>query len=133
MKRLMLDTGVASDYIFRRNGVYERVRECAARGIRIGIAMPAIGELFAGVEHSQSRERNRDILKRDIHGFRPWPFDRKAAEEFGRLYAYLRSIGRPMQQIDVQIAAIALSLGSCRLATRDGDFRAIPGLDLEIW
>lgn len=133
MKRLMLDTGVAGDYIFRRKDVYERVREFATKGIKIGIAMPAIGELFAGVEHSQSRERNLEILKRDLHGLRPWPFDRKAAEEFGRLYAYLRSIGRPMQQIDVQIAAIALSLGSCKLVTRDGDFRAIPRLDLETW
>jgi tRNA(fMet)-specific endonuclease VapC len=133
MKRLMLDTGIAGDYIFRRKNVYERVRHAAARGLKIGIAMPAIGELFAGIEQSQSREINLDKLKRDLHGLRPWPFDRKAAEEFGRLYAYLRKIGRPMQQIDVQIAGIALSLGSCTLATRDTDFGAIPGLTVEMW
>lgn len=133
MKRLMLDTGVAGDYIFRRQNVYDRVRMAAAQGQKVGIAMPAIGELFAGIEHSQSRERNLDILKRSLHSLRPWPFDRQAAEEFGRLYAYLRSIGRPMQQIDVQIAAIALSLGSCTLVTRDSDFAAIPGLSIETW
>jgi tRNA(fMet)-specific endonuclease VapC len=133
MKRLMLDTGIAGDYIFRRRGIYERVREAASRGLKVGIAMPAIGELFSGVEQSHSREENLLRLKRNLHGLRPWPFDRKAAEEFGRLYAYLRSIGRPMQQIDVQIAAIALSLGSCTLATNDSDFTAIPGLDVEWW
>jgi tRNA(fMet)-specific endonuclease VapC len=133
MKRLMLDTGIAGDYIFRRKNIYERARQAVAQGQKVGIAMPAIGELFAGVEQSQSRERNLDKLKRNLHSLRPWPFDRKAAEEFGRLYAYLRKIGRPMQQIDVQIAAIALSLGSCALATRDTDFSAIPGLTVEFW
>jgi tRNA(fMet)-specific endonuclease VapC len=133
MKRLMLDTGIAGDYIFRRKNIYERVRMKATQGVKIGIAMPAIGELFAGVEHSQTRDQNLGKLKRNLHGLRPWPFDRRCAEEFGRLYAYLRKIGRPMQQIDVQIASIALSLGSCTLATRDSDFDSIPGLTVEKW
>ena len=133
MKRLMLDTGVAQDYVFRRSGAFQKIRETAARGIKVGIALPAIGELFAGVENSHSREVNLRKLKHDLHGLRPWPFDRKAAEEFGRLYAFLRRGGRPMQQIDIQIAAIALSLGGCVLATRDSDFEAIPGLAVERW
>jgi tRNA(fMet)-specific endonuclease VapC len=133
MRRLMLDTGVAADYIFRRRDVYDRVRDAAARGIKVGIAMPAVGELFAGAEHSWSRERNLERLKRQLHALTPWPFDRRAAEEFGRLFAYLRRSGRPMQQIDIQIGAIAIALGNCTLATRDSDFSAIPGLAVELW
>lgn len=133
MKRLMLDTGVASDCIFRRGNVFERVMIAANQGIKVGVALPAIGELFAGAENSHSRERNLPKLKHNFRGLRSWPFDRKAAEEFGRLYAHLRKIGRPMPQIDIQIAAIALSLGSCTLATRDSDFDAIPGLQIERW
>jgi tRNA(fMet)-specific endonuclease VapC len=133
MKRLMLDTGVASDFIIRRRNVHEKVREAASRGINVGIALPAIGELFAGVELSQTRDKNFGKLKHNLRGLTPWPFDRKAAEEFGRLFAYLRRTGRPMQQIDIQIAAIALSLGSCTLVTRDSDFAAIPGLTIETW
>ena len=71
MKRLMLDTGIAGDYVFRRKNVYERVRQSADRGLKIGIAMPAIGELYAGVEQSRSREINLDKLKRNLHGLRP--------------------------------------------------------------
>jgi tRNA(fMet)-specific endonuclease VapC len=37
-----------------------------------------------------------------------WPFDRAAAREYGILFAELRRIGRPMQQMDIQIAAIAI-------------------------
>jgi tRNA(fMet)-specific endonuclease VapC len=38
-----------------------------------------------------------------------------------------------MQQIDVQIAAVALSLGNCTVVTKDSDLSAIPGLDVEDW
>jgi tRNA(fMet)-specific endonuclease VapC len=56
-----------------------------------------------------------------------------AAAEFGRLFAELRRVGRPMQQIDIQIAAIALSLGNCVVVSADSDLAAVPGLTVENW
>jgi len=38
-----------------------------------------------------------------------------------------------MQQIDIQIAAIALTLGNCAVVTKDSDFQAIPALDVVDW
>jgi tRNA(fMet)-specific endonuclease VapC len=40
-----------------------------------------------------------------------WPFTRDAAEEYGKIATELKRIGRPMQQIDIMIGAIARSLG----------------------
>ena len=37
MKRYLLDTGIASDYVNRRSGVYERACDAVARGDRIGV------------------------------------------------------------------------------------------------
>jgi tRNA(fMet)-specific endonuclease VapC len=62
-----------------------------------------------------------------------WPYTHEAAEEFGRLFAELRRIGRPMQQIDIQIAAIARSLGNCTVVSADSDLLAVPGLTVENW
>ena len=45
MRRFLLDTGIAGDYINRRNNVYDRAREEVARGNRIGICIPVFGEL----------------------------------------------------------------------------------------
>jgi len=132
-RKLLLDSGIASDYVLRRNGVYERAREEIAKGHKIGICLPVLGELLGGVEFSTTRERNRQRLIDQASDFAEWPFDRKAAEEYGRLYAFLRRIGRPMQQIDIQIAAVSLTLPRCTLATRDSDFDAIPGLAIERW
>jgi predicted nucleic acid-binding protein len=58
---------------------------------------------------------------RNLPAFRIWPFNEAAAREFGRLAALLKQMGRPMQQIDIQIAAIALSLGNCTVVTKDSD------------
>src|SRR4051812_45189441 len=109
MRRCLLDTGIAGHYLFRRQGVYQRARVEAARGHRIGICIPVLGELWYGVENSASRERNATRLRRTLAELVVWPFEKLAAEEFGRLAAELRRLGRPMGKIDIQIAAIALT------------------------
>jgi tRNA(fMet)-specific endonuclease VapC len=62
-----------------------------------------------------------------------WPYDESAAREFGMLFSELRSRGRPMQQVDIQIAAISLTLGNCTVITKDSDFAAIARLPIENW
>ncbi len=93
--------------------------------------MPTLCELFAGVENSDTRDRNYVRLKHNLKRLSLWPLDRDATEEFGRLYALLKRNGRPMPQMDIQIAAIVLTLGNCTLVTKDSDFAAIPGLTIE--
>ena len=51
MRRCLLDTGAASDYLNRRLLVsFERAREETARGNRVGIGMPVLAELHFGVD-----------------------------------------------------------------------------------
>ncbi len=42
-------------------------------------------------------------------------------------------MGRPMQTIDIMLAAIPISLGNCTVVTTDSDLLAIPGLSVENW
>ena len=64
MTRYLLDTGIAGDYIHRRNNVYSLAHEAVKNGHRIGIGLPVLAELWYGVENSSSRARNeaRDAL-----------------------------------------------------------------------
>jgi tRNA(fMet)-specific endonuclease VapC len=64
---------------------------------------------------------------------RCWPYEKPAAHEFGRIIAELKRIGRPMQQVDIQIAAIAFALGDCTVVTGDSDLVAVPDLTVESW
>ena len=133
MRRYLLDTGAAADYVFRRRGVFQKASEATALGHRIGICVPVLGELWSGVYGSASRDRNEKRLLQQLSDLVLWPYTEEAAREFGRLFTELRRAGRPMPQIDIQIAAIALTLGHCTVVTKDSDFDAIPGLDHEDW
>ena len=133
MKRYLLDSGIVSDWIDRRNSVDQRVADAMRRGDRIGLGTPVVGELWGGVEFSRTSERNRASLARVLARATLWTFDKAAAREYGRLYAELRHNGHVIPQIDLQIAAIAFTLGNCTVVTKDSDFRLIPGLDIEDW
>jgi tRNA(fMet)-specific endonuclease VapC len=133
MRRFLLDTGIASDFINRRRGVYERAREEVAKGNRIGIGMPVLAELAYGIEWSAAHDRNMQRLHTALAAWRVWPFDEPTAFQYGRLAAELRRIGRPMQAVDIMIAAIAMAVGNCTVVSADRDFAAAPGLTLETW
>jgi tRNA(fMet)-specific endonuclease VapC len=133
MRRFLPDTGIAGDFINRRRGIYERARHEVAQGNRVGIGIPVLAELAYGLEQSTSRNLNMQRLQTALSAWRVWPFDNKAAFEYGRVAAELRRIGRPMQQVDIMIASIAFSLGNCSVVTADSDLAAVPGLSVEKW
>lgn len=131
MRRYLLDTGAMGDFINHRHGVDVRVRDARQRGVKIGTCTPVVAELYYGLELSQTRDKNLPRLVEGLRRVVCWTFDRAAAEEYGRLYAELRRLGRPMQQIDVQVAALVL--GQCVVVSTDSDFAAVPGLTVENW
>lgn len=133
MTRFLLDTGTAADYLNKRNGVFERARAERASGNPIGIAVPVLAELAYGIEKSASRDANMRLLRAALPTLRLWPFDDVAAFEYGRLYAELVRTGRPMQAIDIMIAAVARTLGNCIVVSKDSDLTAVPGLTVDNW
>lgn len=132
MKRFLLDTGIAGHFMHRRLGVWERAHVEIARGNRVGIVLPVLAELRFGIEYSGAMPRNFQRLRSAVGRWILWPFDAAAAEEYGRLAAHLKRVGRPMQQNDIQIASIALVLGAT-VVTTDSDLSAVPGLNVENW
>ena len=72
-------------------------------------------------------------LRLALPALKVWPFDQDAAFEYGRVYAELLRLGRPMQTIDIMIAGVALTLGNCTVVTTDGDLSAVPGLSVKNW
>jgi tRNA(fMet)-specific endonuclease VapC len=131
--RFLLDTGIAADYLNKRKGVFERARAERTKGNPVGIAIPVLAELVYGIEKSASRDPNMKLLRAALPSLRLWPFNDDAAFEYGRLYAELLRIGRPMPVIDIMIASVALSLGKCTVVSKDSDLSAVPGLSAENW
>jgi tRNA(fMet)-specific endonuclease VapC len=133
VRRYLLDTGTMGDLINDRHGVRDRVKAAWRRGDRIGTCWPVVGELWYGLERSASRERNLSSLIRTLNEVLKWPFEDEAAKQFGRLRHELRRVGRVIQIVDMQLAAIAFALGNCTVVTKDGDLSDVPGLHVENW
>jgi tRNA(fMet)-specific endonuclease VapC len=133
VRRYLFDTGIAQDFVNDRNGVQERADRERHKGCRIGTCVPVLGELWSGVECSATRDRNAQRLRHGLARLVVWPYTAEAAQEFGRIFVELRRIGRPMQQVDTMIAAIARTMGDCTVVTTDGDLSAVPGLAVENW
>lgn len=132
-RKYLLDSNAVGDLISELRGVKARADDARKRGARIGTCPPVVGELFAGAEGSHSRDRNLKALRIGLKPLIIWPFGMEAAEQFGRLLAELRRIGRPMQVVDIQLAAVAFTLGDCTVVSSDTDLLAVPGLSVENW
>ncbi len=65
--------------------------------------------------------------------FRCLPFDQAAAEEYGRLRAYLEARGTPIGHEDTQTAAIALANDLTVVTGNVRHFQRVPGLAVENW
>ena len=95
--------------------------------------MPVLGELWSGVEGSAQREANAKQLRHAVKKLSIWPYTAAAAAEYGRLFTQLKRAGHPIQQIDMQIGAIARTLPNCIIVSKDADFLAISGVAVENW
>lgn len=133
IRRYLLDTGIAQDFQDDRRGMRSRASHERRLGHHIGICVPVLGELWAGVEGSISRDRNLQRLRHALSRLFLWPYTKDAAEEYGRIFIELRRAGRPMQQIDMQIGAIARTLPNCVVVSKDSDLLAISGISVEKW
>ncbi len=133
MKKLLLDSGIVGAFINRRGNVFDRLQTAVREGNRIGTCLPVVAELVYGIQNSTSRERNLDILQRNLTALRIWPFDLAAAFIYGRLAADLKRRGRPMQVVDIMVAAIAMTLNDSVIITTDSDLESIPGVKIERW
>lgn len=68
-----------------------------------------------------------------LAGYPSQPFDDAAAEEYGRLRAYLRASGTMIGPNDLMIAAIALANGLVLVTHNTAEFSRVPELRLEDW
>jgi len=94
-----------------------------------------VGELIYGAERSGLTHRANNLLQvAQLRGaFTSLPFDDHAAEEYGRIRAYLTSAGQVIGPNDMLIAAIALTNGCVLVTHNTTEFSRVHGLPIEDW
>ncbi|CAN5128966.1 hypothetical protein BH11PLA2_BH11PLA2_24610 [soil metagenome] len=135
IRRYLLDSGIAQDFQSNRYGIQSRAKDLKRAGHRVGNCTPVLGELCAGLEFSTStrHERNKQRLEYALSWLTHWPFTDDAAREYGRIYAELRRNGITIQQIDMQIAAVARIMTNCIVVSKDSDLARVSGITVEDW
>jgi tRNA(fMet)-specific endonuclease VapC len=126
----LLDTNHASGLFRKLPGFQTRVGSATEDAFLL--CQPSIGELWFMVFNSSRVEENERDLHRFLDAFDHQEYDASAAMEFGRIKSELRRVGRPIPDVDVQIAAVARAKG-LTLLTADAHFAFVEGLKMENW
>jgi predicted nucleic acid-binding protein len=132
---ILLDTNVVSEATRPRPSEIVATWMNSQPATTLFLCTPVLAQLRYGVE-SLPRGARRDFLQATVdrirnEGFqsRILSFDVQAAEEYGKLVAMRERVGRPIDTMDAQIAAIA-SINGFALATRNASHFDHLGLKL---
>jgi predicted nucleic acid-binding protein len=99
MKKYLLDSGIANDFVYLSNGIPLIINDFLTRGIPVGICSPVIAELYAGVEMStklETKDGNRRLVSRVLSTLPNWPVSLNACRKFGEIRNDLKLKARHM-------------------------------------
>jgi len=129
--RYLLDTNAASFVI---KGNFPRVRERLLKVpmAEVGISTVTEAELRFGVARKPGAIRLKTAVEEFLLRVEALSWDSDAAERYAQVRAELERSGKPMGNLDLMIAAHALS-AQLVLVTHDHVFRRIKRLKVEDW
>lgn len=129
----MLDTDTASYAIRSRS---PDVRSRLARILHEQLCISAItrGELLFGVHRLPPEHPLQSRVREFLDEFPALPWEADAADQYALIRFRLERIGRPIGQLDMQIAAHAIAVGAVLVTNNVRHFERIgPPLMLENW
>jgi tRNA(fMet)-specific endonuclease VapC len=127
----LLDTNIAS-FIIRGNvpNVRGRLRSVPMSSVSLSVVTQA--ELLYGVARKPGAKNLKAVVHEFLLHIRALPWDNLAATHYAHLRAALERSGKPIGNMDMLIAAHALSLDAV-LVTSDAVFKHIDRLRTENW
>jgi tRNA(fMet)-specific endonuclease VapC len=126
--RVLLDTNIVIALLAGEQAVVERVRATAA----VYVPVVALGELYYGARKSARTAENLERVAAFARAAAVLACDSETALVYGEVKAALRSLGKPIPENDLWIAAIARQ-HALLLVTRDEHFSIVPGLEVDRW
>jgi tRNA(fMet)-specific endonuclease VapC len=109
------------------------LREYVSPDEELATTAISVAELTHGANRSQRRDDNLARLEVLLSALFILPFDEVAGRRFGVLKAELEARGEPLDDLDLQIASIAIETNSTLLTNNTKHFKRINGLRLLNW
>lgn len=129
----LLDTNVCIHALRKKGNRLVKQRLLAAPAADVRLCAPVEGELFCGAAGSANPAAEYAQAVAFMARYATLPFDRTAAEEYGRVRADLEARGQVIGHNDMQIAAIAMVHGLTLVTHNTKEFARVPGLRIEDW
>jgi len=128
----MLDTNICI-YIIKKRPLSVLNRFSTIPRDEICISVVTSTELQYGVEKSSSKRFNQGILDDFLLRLTVLSWDEDAAMQYGKTRVFLEKKGLPIGNMDLLIAAHALSQKYILVSNNLGEFERVPGLRHENW
>ena len=127
-RRYLLDTNILIALLAGDRTVVRAIRAADA----VFLPSVALGELYYGARKSERAAHNLERVSELAASADVLPCDATTAEGYGALKADLRARGTPIPENDLWVAAMAHQ-HELTLATRDGHFALVEGLNVDRW
>ena len=130
--KYMLDTNTCV-FVLRSKPlcVTERFQQCADD--EVCVSTITVAELRFGADKSHQPEANHDKLSKFLMEVEIVDFDPGAADAYGVIRADLERRGQPIGDLDMLLAAHAVSEGLIFVTHNTSEFQRVNGLQLEDW
>jgi predicted nucleic acid-binding protein len=109
------------------------LRDHVAADDELFVSAISVAELMHGAQRSKHREDNLARLEVLLAALTVLPFDESAGRRFGILKADLESRGEPLDDLDLQIASIAIENNLSLVTNNTDHFKRVQKLELQNW
>ena len=99
----------------------------------MSVSVVSLMELYYGAHKSQRVESNLAKVRAIAASFEVIPVAEVCAETFGDLNATIETQGTPLDDLDLAIAATALTRNLTLVTNNEAHFQRVPGLRVENW
>ncbi len=128
----LLDSNAVSVLLNERSPIMKS-KVAAYYGSQLVLCSVVKAELLYGAWRCADTVKALHKLERIFRELESFPFDDRAAEEYGRLHAHLSVNGTRIGPNDTMIAAIALANNLTLVTHNTREFSRVPNLKIEDW
>jgi tRNA(fMet)-specific endonuclease VapC len=129
----LLDTNIVSYYIRRSSSVLEDRVSDALQRHNCAISTLTRAELRFGQTGMSADDKRHSLITGFLLRLPNLDWTPQAADHYAEIRAHLKNQGRPIGEIDTQIAAHALAENLVLVTHNTRHFERVPGLTMEDW
>ena len=128
----MLDTDICS-YVLKQRPVSALEKFANTEKSSMSVSVVTAAELLYGVHKKPNQKIDVFVVDKFLSGLKVLDWNKDAAHEYAKLRADLEKKGKPSGNMDMMIAAHALSLKAVLVSNNVKHFSHIPKLKTENW